>query len=366
MRPPILLLVVVCTTMIVTATNAVLLTQTPMLMAHDAAMVYAGYGYSRVKGTFCYQWKTQGFKASAPWMGKAGASPSGFQSLLNCGARALDLRLTAGGPCADKGIGSICMHHGENKIEAQTFESELATIVEWATENPTELILLKLVPDNAEAPAAIQRALNVHKIASIPRCTQHGIPATWTIDYAKVKAQLPNGGMILATWAPAVSSGQPSPDSCVDDNFVPSVAFNPKDSAGSFERLWGYAEETVSRTNRTGKLQELQLMWQSANTFKLYAEAYPFDALDTQPFKYGNLKSTQESGINAEILSKLGPLQHGPAFNLVKMNDICMHGLQVAKLIGTNVTAGQEASCAAMCGGVNPPNTCASHKSRGR
>ena len=333
-----------------------------MLMAHDAAMVYAGYGYSRVKGSFCYQWKTQGFKAAAPWMGKAGASPSGFEALLNCGARALDLRLTEGGPCAGKGIGSVCMHHSENKIEDQTFESELSTIVSWANANPSELILLKLVPDNTGAPAAIQKALDTHNISSIPWCDGHDIAATWTVEYAKTQARMPSGGMILATWAPAVSDGQPANNSCVDDNFVPSVAFNPDDAAGSFEKLWAYANETVSRTNRSGKLQELQLMWQSAVTFEEYAKAYPFDALDKQPFKYGNLKSTQESGINKQIIGKLQSLQQGPAFNLVKMNDMCLHGMDVAKLLGTNVTAAHEEACVALCGGLNPHNTCSSHE----
>lgn len=339
-----------------------LLTQTPMLMAHDAAMAYAGYAAGRVEGFACYQWKTQGFKADAPWMGKAGSHPSGFTSLLNCGARALDLRLTEGGPCADKGIGNICMHHAENKIEDQTFESELSTIVDWAQANPTELVLLKLVPDNKGAPAAIQRALNVHKIVSIPTCVEHGIEATWTIEFAKERARMPNGGMILATWAPAVADGQPAQDSCVDDNFVPSIGFNPKDAAASFDALWRYANETVSRTNRTAKLQELQLMWQSARTFEEYMKAYPLDALDKQPFKYGNLKSTQESGINMQVLSKLESLQLAPAFNLVKMNDICLHGLDVALLLRTNVTAEQQASCFAMCGGVNSQNTCHSHE----
>merc|ERR1740133_759666 len=115
-----------------------------MLMAHDAAMAYAGYMEGRTEGVPCYQWKTQAFSSSAPFMGKAGQHPSGFSSLLNCGVRALDLRLTKGGSCAGKGIGQVCMHHSLNAIEDQTFESELQTIVDWAKYNPTELVLLKL------------------------------------------------------------------------------------------------------------------------------------------------------------------------------------------------------------------------------
>jgi len=273
-----------------------------MLMAHDAATVYAGYSSGTVEGVGCYQWKTQAFNGTAPFMNTASVSPSGFTSLLNCGARALDLRLTKGGSCAGKGIGEVCMHHEHLHISDQSFESELKTIVTWAEQNPTELIYLKLVPDNEGAPEAIQAALDIHGIASIPRCSGHGIEEIWTVDYAKEKAQMPGGGTIIAAWAPAVSSGQPSTDSCVDDNFVEAIAFDPEHSDASFDALWKYAEETVTRTNRTGKFQEVQLMWQSKITFENYAEDYPWDALDTQPFKYGNLKSTQESGINEKVM----------------------------------------------------------------
>jgi len=314
-----------------------LLTQSPMLMAHDAATAYAGYATGRIEGVGCYQWKTQAFNSSAPFMGKPSQIPSAFTSLLDCGVRALDLRLTKGGPCATKGIGQVCMHHSELKIEDQTFESELATIVEWTKQNPTELILLKLVPDNEGAPGAIQAALDAHGIASTSEYSMKAcdLGAEWTLEYARKKARLPSGGMILATWAPAISTGQPANNSCVDDNFVPQIAYDPKDAAGSFDALWKYADETVSRTGRAGKFQELQLMWQSADTFKKYIEAYPYDALDEQPFKYGNLKSSIDSSINEKVLAKMNAIK-GVALNLVKMNNICHHGPQIAAILGTN------------------------------
>lgn len=77
-----------------------LLTQSPMLMAHDAATCYASFETGTIGGTGCYQWKTQAFRSGAPFMGRAGHMPSGFTSLLDCGARALDLRLKRGGPAA--------------------------------------------------------------------------------------------------------------------------------------------------------------------------------------------------------------------------------------------------------------------------
>ena len=333
-----------------------LLTQLPMLMAHDAATCYAGYSAGQMSGYKCYQWKTQAFDSRAPFMGRAGHMPSGFTSLLDCGTRALDLRLTKDGPCTILGLGVVCMHHAGLQIEDQTFESELLTIVQWAARNPTELVLLKLRPDNADAPAAIQAALDTYNITSLPRCSVRG-GVDWTVEQARRRARLPNGGMILATWAPALPNGQPADESCVDDNFVPSMGYDPADANSSFGALWMYADEVVKRQGRSRKFQELQLMWQSTQTFHNYMRAYPLHALDRQPFKYGNLRSTQESLINARVLDRIGDLR-GPALNLVKLNDVCFHGPEIARRLGTNVTREHEASCAAMCGGFNPQHSC--------
>ena len=114
------------------------LVQHPTVMVHDAAMAYLGLG-----DVACFATKTQAFAEQAPFMGNSGVYPSGFSSILDCGARSLDLRL---GLCSDKG--NACMHHGMAWLEDQTFEGELPSIVQWASENPDELVLLKIVPDN--------------------------------------------------------------------------------------------------------------------------------------------------------------------------------------------------------------------------
>ena len=318
-------------------------------MAHDAATCYAGFESGTVAGISCYQWKTHAFKANAPFMHAAGHIPSGFSSLLNCGARALDLRLTRGGPCTRQGIGQVCMHHSALNIKDQTFESELGTIVNWCARNPTEIVLLKLVPDDMDADSpAIQAALDAHKIRSVPQCDGHGVdPATWTLEHARDLSRLPDGGLLLATW-----------DSCVDDNFLPSIAYNPLDPSESFRKLWRYTNDTVHRRGREGKFQEVQQIWQSKQTFEDYVAAYPLHALDPQPFKYGNLESTQDSQINRRVLERISLHLGAPALNLVKINDICLHGLEIARAIGTNVTKEQEALCVAMCGGAEPRNTC--------
>ena len=82
------------------------------------------------------------------------------------------------------------MHHSELQIKDQTFESELKTLVGWAARNPTELVLLKLVPDDAQKDSpAIQAALDLYHVPSVPHCNGHGVdPATWTMEHARTMA----------------------------------------------------------------------------------------------------------------------------------------------------------------------------------
>jgi len=330
--------------------DSTLVTQVPLLMAHDCAMAYAPYAKGKEKGFLCYQFKTQAFKESNSFMKLPGQTKSGFTAMLSCGARVFDLRLGRNGTCGTKGIGEICMHHSHLWIENQTFESELPSFVEWGQRNPTELILLKLVPDEDDDRPAIQAALDANHIENIP-CPGGVVPSTWTVGYAKSRAALNNGIMVFAVW-----------DECVNDNYIPELAFDPNDSDGSFSALWDYANKIISNTSIAGKnFQEVQLMWQSAVTYKLYQKAYSDNANDEQPYKYGNLKSTQESGMNGKVVGVIDSL-HGPNLNWVKFNDICLHGMDVALKLGTKITSANRDMCILACGGLNTENTCVTHQ----
>jgi len=325
-------------------------TQIPLLMAHDCAMAYAPYGKGKEKGGHCYHYKTQAFKESNSFMKLPGQVNSGFTAMLNCGARAFDLRLGRNEACSMKGIGEVCMHHSFLWIKNQTFESELPSIIEWGKRNPKELILLKLVPDEDDDRPAIQAALDANHIETIP-CPGGVVPNVWTLGYAKSRANLNNGIMVFAVW-----------DECVNDNYIPELAFDPDDSDGSFSALWDYANKIVSNASVAGKnFEEVQLMWQSSVTWEYYQKAYPENAYDEQPYRYGNLKSTQESGINGKVVGVIDSL-HGPNLNWVKFNDICLHGMDVASKLGTKITTENRDMCILACGGLNTENTCVKHQ----
>jgi len=45
-------------------------------------------------------------------------------------------------------------------------------------------------------------------------------------------------------------------------------------------------------------------------------------------------------------------------YNMIKMNNICEHGSEIAKSIGTTITKEQQDRCYHYCGGSNTYNDC--------
>lgn len=326
-----------------------LLVQHPMLMAHDAAMAYMGLGDVR-----CLPIKTQAFSEHAPFMGRAWSYPSGFSSMLDCGIRAMDLRL---GLCSNHS--SVCMHHSVGWLRDQTFESELPSIVRWCGENPDELVLLKIVPDNdGDSPSQtlidlINAALDRFRITSI-RNVGHGCwngTSSWTLGEARSRAQsVTSGGQLLVAWKyDRGDTGQPAPNSCVQDNFVSSLGYNPSKDKESWDSLWAYANKTIKKqfggdpSSGEAWLQELQLIWQESPTLEHID--LPTDKL----FPYSILKVDHYTDIKAQILQKLPMLQAQGSIGLLKINDVCVRGPDIATMIGTKVTDAQRQRCNLMC-----------------
>jgi len=332
------------------------------VQAHDAAMAYLPHTEKKL----CRHYKTQGFRQDADFHFKHSQYPSAFSSLLDCGARSLDLRL---GNCPHekkcakykKGsdlTGKVYMHHSVTDLYHVTFESELGSIVRWSKEHPGELVLLKIVPDNSsdeELITNIKDALNAHKIHTIDNRSKgnkplngcwHGKPP-WTLEKAKKKR-------LVAIFKYDIgSTGKTDLGiSCEQDNFYPSIGYNPFLSAKSFHKLVSYAKKLVENPfppagpwSPEAKFEELQLLWQSAGTVPFYL------------FYYNILRINQKSRINeyALALAKAGFLANA---SLIKLNDICMHGPDIAEAIGTTVSQADRARCAVACGGMNKANYC--------
>lgn len=355
--------------------------------AHDAATGY----FSPLKGDpgNCPHDKTQSFRRNATFHHLPGQYPSAFSSLLDCGARALDLRLClcerafqrsrgakfvgrrrrrrrkGGKIFPRKGLGNICMHHGPSTVAHTTLESELGSIVRWTEENPHELVLLKLVPDNGAGQVNLTRLiydeLALYGIPSISRADLNGqaLDGCWGklgIPWSSWRA---HRHRIIAVWKfDQGNSGQPDlSTSCVEDNFVSSIGFNPYHAERSFENLKTYAANIIHNQFRPPRqpfssqaiFQETQLFWQTAGT-EIY---YDFS------LTYNLLEINYKTQVNAFILNftRSNRVLFKRA-NLVKLNNLCLHGPAIATSLGTRVTRAQAQRCIRACGGLNKFNPC--------
>ena len=88
------------------------------LLAYDAATGYVGADVER---------------------NQIKAQETNFVGQLNCGARALDLRLGF-----QQSGGSLKFHHGPIYMQDQTVANTMPDVMQWAADHPTELVLLLL------------------------------------------------------------------------------------------------------------------------------------------------------------------------------------------------------------------------------
>eukprot|EP01134_Creolimax_fragrantissima_P000576 CFRG0576T1 len=350
-----------------TGGNETLLVQTPFLMAHDAAMAYLP-----TTSNSCNFYKTQAFTPDSNLTTAVLGNPSAFSSLLDCGVRALDLRIKA---CIIPSVdGSLCMDHGHTVIHPQTFESELPTIVQWANEYPEELVILKIVPENdgskppsTETMDAIFAELAKYNITTINDVASNGTTldvgcwgstteGSWSLSTAREKASYTiGGGQILAVFKYDVgSTGQPTNTSCVNDNYDPKIGYNPRKANESFADLMAYANKTLTKefyptgpAAPTAVFQELQMIWQTLGTL-------PHTILNG----YGILAINEESDLNEFVVQNVEKFLNTGNLNLLKMNNVCLHGMDIATALGTTVTQEQRNRCSAACGGINTKINC--------
>jgi hypothetical protein len=340
----------------------------PLLMAHDAAMAYLANDGSR--HAECRAFKTQSLRPGGPWETQAGLYPSALSSLLDCGARALDLRV---GTCAHHSAGAaglVCLHHGGAWLEHITLESELPSILRWSRENADELVVLKLVPDGGSdgdpaLRAALLAVLELHGVPSVDNAAREGCWGSGRLGPARPwSLPVARDHRVVAAWKYDVGdTGQPdAATSCVEDNYVPSIGFNPFNPERSFAALQQYATNVVHNQfaprgpdSPQAVFQEVQLIWQTVGTEWFYAL-----------FNYDLLAINNVSGLNRWLADNYTRAPLFRAANLVKMNNLCAHGMAVADNLGTRVSPQQRERCIAACGGLDALNLCVARARRPR
>ena len=179
------------------AKGSAMLREKPLLLAHDAAMGYVGR--DDVRG---------------PWIKTQSKDLVGQ---LDCGARALDLRL-------GNINGAVRFHHAGAYVD-QGVDDTIPSVVDWANNHTSELVLLLLShcytgkdPNRQGCDGYFQRPfgdLGIHVVNDAPRL------ANMTLAEAEQLATLAGGGKLLAILA--------------DDAYVDSTF-----GAANSHKVWWY------------------------------------------------------------------------------------------------------------------------------
>jgi hypothetical protein len=260
-----------------------LLSDWPMLLAHDAGTTYLAGSATAVS---VVAWtKTQ--------------PDGGFATLLDCGARALDVRT------ALDQDGRVVMHHGPVKISV-ALEPALGEVTAWAAAaNETVLLYLSHFA-GGEATVAATRALlgrlgpSVKELDAADLATQH------------VEALRAQGSLVLALVG------------LVEENYNSSIVCetlsyrcdDPATSAEPFRRLVEHLEVTAARAAPEGFLSMLQSHWQTS------AEVIALGTLRGT----STLRENDESHLNAFVLDNLPKLRR---ISLLEVNNVCSHGREL-------------------------------------
>jgi len=297
------------------------LNQWPMIITHDAATGYFKHGTCNKE------------RQVNDW---AETQPKGtFASQLDCGARALDLRMYV-----EDGV--LKMHHASIEV-AEEFSTALTHVMSWTAAHPQELVVLypshcdgKSDSDKAQCNQKTNEAFSNAGIKML-NCNQL---AHMTLGDALSQGKIPNKGSVIGTM-------------CVEENYDSSIKCYGKASSAkdcfqgnltqvkgkqlcgeehytcygddadkAFAGLWSYMTQLSNTAEAPhasdGKLWMLQAHWQ-----------YDKNSIE-QGVLHGSciLGDENKAGVNSKLVTKIRnrELKH---INLLEVDNVCDHGLDL-------------------------------------
>lgn len=230
----------------------------------------------------------------------------GFARLLDCGARALDLRTKV-----DARSGQVVMHHGAIEVNT-TLENSLDDVASWSAKHPGELVLLYFshFADSA-ARKMSKEVLLARKIEMYDEDTTDFNQLTY--DQARTQ------GPVVAVFDSVVEN--------FDKSIVCETLEYRCDSSKTqhipFQRLNAYLDKT-SASNRhvTASLSMLQAHWQSN------AETISLGVLRGSSI----LKQVEGSRVNDRVADEIRAKRF-PHINLLEVDNVCDGGLKILKAL---------------------------------
>jgi hypothetical protein len=280
-----------------------LLREKQFVLAHDSATGYVGDDIER---------------------NQIKAQEKDFVGQLNCGARALDLRLgfqNSGGP--------LQFHHGPFYMTDQTVPNTMPGVRDWAAAHPSELVLLLLShcfigTDSKGCDSAFTTPFTDLGIKVVTNATQL---AGMTVAEAEALAKLPNdGGMVLGILADDAYVDSTFGDAGGVVTYGPLGSGQPKDPNWNWDGLWSYADKVVVGSAH-GKPWMVQGIWQETGDV---IASYLL-------FGYSILGQTGDSSINSKLADKVEAGYFSGA-NFLLINKVDDQGQRIARAFGANTS----------------------------
>jgi hypothetical protein len=297
----------------------------PLVMAHDAATTYSSPG---VVDNLAVITQPQG----------------GFQKLLDCGARALDLRVKYGVYASSLlnkipkwlqpihiNTKMLMFHHGVIDIP-KPVSAGLNDVVEWASKHQNgALDMVFLLSSHCEGDQCEQRFEAALKRRGIRTISTTELQGKTVADMVKFST-LPTGGAVLAVldWDRDGNSNYDENVQCVEaitlqKCFTNSIPFFDSPlgllhyGPGPLDRMMKYIHKTVEDgPPADGSLWGVQCLWQQSGL--------AFAAL-----KRGPVKQEEFSGLNKLVTKKIkdGEIDSSK-LNIVGVDNVCDGGLGLA------------------------------------
>ncbi|CAK0881292.1 unnamed protein product [Prorocentrum cordatum] len=294
-----------------------------MLMAHDAATTYA-------KDGTCHRFHQLNNYAVTH-------RPAGtLATLLDCGARAIDLRPFMQGD-------TLVLHHGDVTFHTPMAQA-LDDLVDWANANPGELVLVMSshCAGGSGCSDATKQAFYDRGIHSLRERDVRG-----TLEHALERGRLPGNGSVLWTTTKHVQDNFEQDLGCYhllgrrlagargsnvsEDNRRLeglSISFtglscygSDNDRATALEAMWRYFDATVNpRSPPDDKLWNIQLHWQYDHG--QIAEGVARSSCILQENSWSQL--------NRLVAERIRGLDVLALLNLVEVDNICDYGQDIA------------------------------------
>ena len=300
--------------------NITLLTEWPMIMAHDAATTYLPSG---LINDFT---KTQ--------------QDGGISGLLNCGARAFDWRPLL------QADGSIIMHHGSILID-HPMNDVMEELLNWVgthKNGASDLVILGItrcsnsIGKNTKCVAAVETLLTNYNISVV---TVKEL-ITMTASDATAHGKQQNGGSVIAcldcwtgNWNRTIACsgfGSGKSDSELEleleseseESLMYTCYADSSTKAAPLNRMWEYLSNVVKKGPTEDGLWTAQALWEETDASVVVGLLHGSSLLKDET------KSTLNTLVKRRIVSGLWNISK---LNMIELNNVCDGGLALKEIL---------------------------------